>query len=169
MRLISAMMILCLAACATAVGTPYGPADDKGYGYETARIESNRFRITFKGDGATPPAVVEDFALLRAAELSLENGDEWFRVVSRDLSREDKGGVGLGAGVGSGSYGRRGGVNVGVGGNLGTIGSRQFFTARLEILTGSGDAPSDGEVYNAQSVVISIRERMNLLSEASNG
>ncbi|MEL6360018.1 MAG: hypothetical protein AAFR21_02955 [Pseudomonadota bacterium] len=148
--------IILVAACATAKGTPYAPADQKGYGYEDTKIESNRYRVVFAGDGGTPPAVVEDFALLRAAELTRDAGFDWFRVIARDLSAEEKGGVGVGAGVGSGSYGRRSGVSVGVGGDLGTIGARRFFTSRLEILMGSGESPEGIDVYNAASVIESI-------------
>ncbi len=145
------------AGCVTADGTGYGPADAKGYGYEDARIEADRFRVVFRGDGATPADVVEDYALLRAAELTLDNGYDWFRVVSRDVNAEDRGGVGVGAGFGTGSYGSGGGVSVGVGGDLGTVGGRRFFTARLEILAGSGERPGDGEVYDARSVAETIR------------
>jgi len=165
MRMIGLVAALALAGCVTAVGTAYAPAGEKGYGYQDTRIESDRYRIVFSGDGATSPDLVEDYALLRAAELTVENGYDWFRIVSRNLSGEERGGVGLGAGVGSGSYGRRGGVNVGVGGNFGNVGGREFYTARLEILCGSGEQPDDGEVYDARSVMESIRERTSYLSE----
>ena len=146
-----------LAACVTAVGTPYGPADEKGFGYQETKLEADRFRISFSGDGATPVDVVEEYALLRAAELTLENGYDWFRVIGRSIDGDERGGVDVGAGFGSGNYGRRRGVSVGVGGNLGRVGARQFFTARLEILMGKGAQPDDSsEIYDAQSIVDSI-------------
>ncbi|MCA8890124.1 MAG: hypothetical protein KDA46_14915 [Parvularculaceae bacterium] len=154
--------MLALGACATAVGTAYGPADSKGYGYTQTRIEADRYRVSFAGDGATPPELVEDFALLRAAEIAVENGYDWFRVVGRSMDAEEKGGVGLGAGVGTGSYGRSSSVGVGVGGNLGTVGARRFYTARLEVLFGSGDMPADNAgVYDARSVISSISARLD--------
>ncbi len=159
--------MLALGACATAVGTAYGPADSNGYGYTQTRIEADRYRVSFAGDGATPPEVVEDYALLRAAELAVENGYDWFRVVGRSMDAEEKGGVGLGAGVGTGSYGRRSSVGVGVGGNLGTLGARKFYTVRMEVLFGSGDMPDDNTgVYDARSVIDSISARLNA-AEAS--
>ncbi len=148
-----------LAACATAVGTAYAPADSKGYGYTETRVEADRYRVVFSGDGATPVAAVEDYALLRAAELAVENGYDWFRVVGRALDEDEKGGVGLGAGVGGG--GRN--VGVGVGGNLGTVGAKKFYTAKLEALFGKGEKPANdaaGEVYDARSVIETIRGRM---------
>jgi len=156
------LAIICaasLGACATAVGTAYGPADSKGYGYSDTRIESDRYRIVFAGDGATPPEAVEDFAMLRAADLALAGGYDWFRVVSRSMDAEDKGGVGLGAGFGTGSYGRRSAVGVGVSGDLGTIGARRFYTARLEVLMGKGKPPGDAGVYDARSLAGTLRGR----------
>ena len=78
------------------------------------------------------------------------------------MDAEEKGGVGLGAGVGTGSYGRSSSVGVGVGGNLGTVGARRFYTARLEVLFGSGDMPADNAgVYDARSVISSISARLD--------
>lgn len=150
-----------LAACATAVGTAYGPADSKGYGYTQTRIEADRYRVAFAGDGATSPETVEDYAMLRAAELAVENGYDWFRVVGHTMDEAEKGGVGVGAGFGTGSYGRRSGVSVGVGGDLGTVGGRRFYTSRLEVLMGKGDKPDDPAAYDARSLIDSIRARMN--------
>jgi hypothetical protein len=115
--------------------------------------------VIFSGDGATPPEVVEDYALLRAAELAVENGYDWLRIVGRTVDEQQKGGVGLGAGLGGG--GRN--VGVGVGGNLGTVGARRFYTARLEVLFGKGEKPAEdqgGPVYDAHSVIDTIGGRM---------
>lgn len=164
MRLIlAAAATIVVVACATAVGTAYAPADSKGYGYAETRIEADRYRITFAGDGATPPGVVEDYALLRAAELAVENGYDWFRVVGRSMDEAEKGGVGLGAGFGTGSYGRRSSVGVGVGGDLGTVGAKKFYTAKLEAQFGKGEKPSGeagSEIYDARSVIETVRARM---------
>ena len=149
-------LVTVLAACATASGTAYAPADKRGYGYSETRIESDRYRIAFAGDGATPRDRVEAYALRRAAELAVENGYEWFRVAGRSVDAQRKGGVGVGLGGGTGSFGRRGGVGVGVGGDLGTIGDRPFFTARLEVLFGNGEQPEDMEVYDARAVLDSV-------------
>jgi hypothetical protein len=149
------LLLVLLAGCATAVGTPYAPADEKGFGYAATRIEQDRYRIAFAGDGATPAPLVEDFALLRAAELALAGGYDWFRIVSKDVSQEKRGGVGLGAGVGGGGSN----VGVGVGGNFGSVGARKFYTARLEVLMGKGEKPADGETYDARSVAETIRAR----------
>jgi hypothetical protein len=103
-----------------------------------------------------PPEQVEDYALLRAAELAQANGYDWFRVIGRDVSGEQRGGVGVGAGLGSGSYGRRSAVGVGVSGDLGTIGGKDYYTVRMETLFGKGEPPEDGDYYDAADVVARI-------------
>lgn len=147
---------LCIAACTATGPATYGAADAKGFGYEETRIENDRYRITYRGSGGMPPEQVEDYALLRAAELALANDFDWFRVTARDLAGEERGGVSVGAGFGTGSYGRRSSVGVGVGGDLGRIGAQAFYTARLEVLFGEGDKPEDGDVYDAASIANSI-------------
>jgi hypothetical protein len=147
---------LSVVACAAVGPAAYGPADTKGFGYEETRIETDRYRITYGGSGDMPPEQVEDYARLRAAELALANGYDWFRVIGRDISGEQRGGVGIGAGVGGGSYGRSTGVGVGVGGDLGTVGGRDYFTVRLEVLMGEGEPPEDGDYFDARQVVDSI-------------
>jgi hypothetical protein len=158
MKIIFVAALLALAACATAVGTSYQAADAKGYGYSDQRIEADRYRVTFAGDGATPAEAVEDFALLRAAELARAGGYDWFRVISRVVDAEDKGGVGIGAGVGTGSYGRSSGVSVGVGGNVGAVGAKRFYTARLEVLMGKGSTPEGPDYYDAASLISSVEK-----------
>ena len=147
---------LSLAACAAVGPASYGPADSKGFGYQQTQIESDRYRIVYRGSGDMPPEMVEDYGRLRAAEIALENGYDWFRVIGRDISSEQRGGVGVGAGLGGGSYGRSTGVGVGVSGDLGTIGGRDYFTVRLEVLMGEGAPPEDGEYFDARQVMDAI-------------
>lgn len=72
-----------LAACATS--TPYQPAATSGgYGFSEQRIEENRYRITFRGNASTTRDTVENALLYRAAELTLQNGYDYFLVVERD-------------------------------------------------------------------------------------
>lgn len=141
-----------LVACAATGPTEYSPAGTSKFGYSSTKIEADRYRIVYRGSGGMLPEVVEDYALRRAAELSLANGYSWFHVVSRDIIVEQRGGVSIGAGVGSGSYGRHGGTSVGVGGNAGNVGAKDYFTVRMEVLMGESDAPDDGSTYDALSV-----------------
>ncbi len=74
---------LALSACATA--TPYQPAGpDQRNGFSEYRVESNRFRVTFAGNSVTSRETVEAYLLFRAAELTVQNGYDWFETVGRN-------------------------------------------------------------------------------------
>ena len=77
---------LLLAACA-GKPTPYQQAQG-GYGYSEQRIEENRYRVSFAGNSATSRQTVEDYLLYRAAELTVQNGHDWFEVAARDTVQE---------------------------------------------------------------------------------
>lgn len=77
-----------LTACATA--TPYQPAVSDRYGFEEQRIESNRIRITFRGNTVTERETVETYLLYRAAELTLQNGQDYFIVANRDTEEHSQ-------------------------------------------------------------------------------
>ena len=70
-----------LSACAPA--TPYHPAVSDRYGFEEQRIESNRTRITFRGNTLTDRETVETYLLYRAAEITIEQGFDYFIVADR--------------------------------------------------------------------------------------
>lgn len=157
MRLFAILSIAgLLAACAATGPADYTANLGDNFGYTETKIESGRYRIVYRGSGDMPPEMVEDYALRRAAELTLSDGYDWFRVVGRTMDGEERGGVSVGAGVGTGSYGRRGGVSVGVGGDVGRIGAQAYFTSRIEILMGEGEKPEGGETYDAASVLSSF-------------
>lgn len=77
-----------LAACATA--TPYQP-NVKGQavsgGFSETRIESDRYRVAFAGNSLTSRETVERYLLYRAAELTVEQGYDWFSMVERKTDR----------------------------------------------------------------------------------
>ncbi|MBX9575759.1 MAG: hypothetical protein K2X07_08975 [Caulobacteraceae bacterium] len=80
---------LMVSACATA--TAYGPADHGGrYGYSEQRLESDRYRVTFAGNSVTSREQVEMSLLLRAAELTVESGYDWFSTAQRATDRDTR-------------------------------------------------------------------------------
>lgn len=149
---LAGLAVLTLAACATP--TPYGPADARGLGYREQRIESDRFIVTFAGNSATSADAVADAALRRCAELTLQEGYDWFQVVSRrtELTGPRPGsGVSVGVGGVSGSRGSSVGTSVGMSFPLGG-GSGASETA-FEVRMGRGERPEGVDVYDAASVV----------------
>ena len=78
-----------VSACATE--TAYRPATGSGFnrtGYSDIRIEPNRYRVTFAGNTVTDRDVVERYLLFRAAELTLQNGYDYFVMADRDTDRQ---------------------------------------------------------------------------------
>lgn len=76
-----------LAACSSGP-TPYQPAAGYERGYSEQRIESDRYRISFKGNSLTDRETVENYLLYRAAELTLQGGYDVFTVVNRDTDKD---------------------------------------------------------------------------------
>ena len=78
-----------LAACATP--TPYQPnlpGQAASGGYSEMRLEPNRFRVNFAGNSLTSRETVEGYLLFRAAELTLQNGYDWFTIVDRNTEAD---------------------------------------------------------------------------------
>lgn len=59
---------------------PYKVANKAGYGYQETQLGDTQYRVGFKHRGIELSSA-NNYALLRAAELTLENGYDWFEVV----------------------------------------------------------------------------------------
>ena len=82
-------MALGLAACVTA--TPYQPlvpGHGASGGFSDTRLAADRFSVTFRGNSLTSRETVETYLLYRAAELTLEQGGDWFVMVDRQMTRD---------------------------------------------------------------------------------
>jgi hypothetical protein len=80
-----------LAGCATP--TPYQPnipGQAQSGGYSEVRIEPNRWRVTFSGNSLTSRETVEGYLLFRAAELTVQQGFDWFTVVDRNTDKDTR-------------------------------------------------------------------------------
>jgi hypothetical protein len=80
-----------LAACATA--TPYQPnipGQSVSGGFSELRLEPDRFRVTFAGNSLTSRETVEGYLLYRAAELTTQQGYDWFEIVDRATDRQTR-------------------------------------------------------------------------------
>jgi len=97
---------LWLGAC-TLDPTPYQPLGDAG-GYEEARLQPNVYRVSFRGNRATPETTVLDYLYLRCAELTKDAGFPYF-VIVEDYGRTKTDYAprpGMDVGVGVGTYSR---------------------------------------------------------------
>lgn len=82
--LIALAAAVTLSACATQpIYRPVG-VDGARTGYAEQRIDSDRYRVSFQGNSLTSRERVETGLLLRAAELTRENGYDWFATTNRN-------------------------------------------------------------------------------------
>lgn len=80
---------LLVAGCATE--TAYRPATGSGFyrtGYTDRQVETNRWLVTFAGNSVTDRDTVERYLLFRAAELTLQQGYDYFVMVDRSTDRQ---------------------------------------------------------------------------------
>lgn len=148
---------LTLSACASLA--PYGPQQSaRGQGFSEQQIETNRFRVVYNGVGA--PGPVADRALFRAAQLTVDQGYDWFEVTQRwiDGRPDSAGGVrpSVSIGAGGGRYGgwSTSGVGVGLGFDLS---GPQPTSTTLEIVMGHGAMPDRPDAYDARRVQDALR------------
>jgi hypothetical protein len=81
-RILIAACLAALSACA-ATPTPYQPYVKSDGGFTETQIETNRVRLTFKGNSLTDRETVETYMLYRAAEVTLANNFDYFVVADR--------------------------------------------------------------------------------------
>ena len=77
-----------LAACETA--TPYqpvAPGNRQAGGYSEYKIDAAHWRVTFAGNSLTSRETVERYLLYRAAELTLQQGYDWFVTTDRHTDK----------------------------------------------------------------------------------
>jgi hypothetical protein len=180
--LVATVAALALSACATA--TPYQPVGTgRAGGYAEQRLENDRFRVSFSGNSVTSREDVEAGLLLRAAELTTENGFDWFATVNRATDRDTRF-QGTGAGYPGGPFGSP--FYSGFGGYWGPSwryygrnglwspwgdpfwGRSDFdvrqvdrYEATSEILMGKGPKPaSDPNAFDARDVIANLGARV---------
>ncbi|UTA48745.1 hypothetical protein L1F30_04175 [Simiduia sp. 21SJ11W-1] len=161
--LITAVLIsLALAGCASHSG--YKAAKGGSYGYSETEISENRYRIDYKAK-SRQVSKAKNYALLRAAELTQEQGFDWFVVVDRE-TRVEKSEERVNTSMQTGqtvtkSCGLLGCTTqtrpntqygVGVSSSLGT----DEAVASLEIRMGKGVKPASGDVYDAREIQASL-------------
>jgi len=99
---------LLVAGCATE--TTYRPATGQGFsrtGYSDRRIKDNRFLVSFAGNSVTSRDTVERYLFFRAAELTLQQGYDYFLMADRDTNLQSRtfSTPGIGGGFGYGGFG----------------------------------------------------------------
>ena len=82
---------LALAGCMSA--TPYRPATGSGFareGYSERQVEPTRFEVMFAGNSMTDRDTVERYLLFRSAELTVQQGYDYFVMADRDTDKKSR-------------------------------------------------------------------------------
>jgi|GEM_PF-101458 len=166
-----AMAVFLLAACASSRSL-YVPAADNGdIGYTESRLSADRYRVVYKGDSGTPLETVQDYALLRAAELTVAQNFDWFEVAERSSTP-----------ISEQPNTARAAVQVSTGStrqtNCGLLGCtttqtqsapafpqsqvefserEQSYVSSIEVLMGEGSHERSADIYDPRDVIASIR------------
>lgn len=160
-----------LAAAAVLVGcasssVDYSPADGPGAeGYSERAISSDRYSVTFVGDSSTELATVQDYALLRAAELTVQKNYDWFSVASREtveLGDEGRDSVQVTqtthTSTSCGLIGCRTTTSPGFAATeLRSVGESKYFSTTLEVVMRESDGEDN---YDAREIIETIRQRI---------
>lgn len=87
----AAAVVLVAASCTSA--TPYQPyrpefAGGVHGGFSEQRLAPDRFLVRFHGNELTSRDRVEGYLLYRAAELTVQNGHDWFAIIDRHTEHD---------------------------------------------------------------------------------
>lgn len=83
MKLLISMFVAGLLLTGCASQPDYHQAKNGGFGYSQSQLSDTQYRIHFKARG-DDKAKAMDYAMLRAAEVTLEAGYNWFTVNHQD-------------------------------------------------------------------------------------
>jgi hypothetical protein len=86
---------LALAAALAGCATPYQSLSWPLGGYEEVKTGEKSYMIQFRGNGVTSLTTANDFARLRAAELTLERGFRFFTIPTDQKLADSEQGAGI--------------------------------------------------------------------------
>ncbi|AFV00480.1 CC0125/CC1285 family lipoprotein [Simiduia agarivorans] len=163
--IVISIVALMTVGCASSNG--YKQAKGNGYGYTDTALTENRYRINYKAK-SHQSAKAKNYALLRAAELTLDQGYDWFVVVDRETrveKTEDRFSTSMqtgqtvtkSCGLLSCTTQVHPSTQYGVGMSSGNGADEAI--ASLEIRMGKGVKPASGDVYDAMEIKDSLGKR----------
>src|SRR5690625_1833823 len=156
MRLLLLSLVFAVGACAGGGPTPYQPAERPGgLGYSDEALSPDSYRVQVSGNSLTSRARVEDYLLLRAAEITLREGYDHFLLRDRQTDSDtivryyDSWGPGWGPGWAWRPYwggyyggGSRFGTGLGMSFGGGPSGQQTRYSTRADIQMYRGLPPS---------------------------
>ncbi|MGH1471668.1 MAG: CC0125/CC1285 family lipoprotein [Cellvibrionaceae bacterium] len=155
------LLAVTLVACSSR--PVYSPAEKSGnVGFYESKLTDDRYRVTFIGYPSTSGDDVQNYVLLRAAELTLQNNFDWFKVINRTTTEKSQYSeptwtIGLSSGCypfGCRAIGSRwySGLRV----NSENYSDR--YKASIEILMGKEKPADPSKVYDARELEKNLRK-----------
>ncbi|MDT0497681.1 hypothetical protein RM530_09935 [Algiphilus sp. W345] len=158
---IGALLLSAITISACSTTTPYQPLRN-GYGYSDQKLESNRYRISFSGNSSTPRDTVENYLLYRAAELTLQSGNDYFVLVDNSTEADTRYRQSINAYSGFGHYYWYPSVAVSSGDSYPIT----SYEASANIQVFSGEKPADNpQAFDARDVRANLQPLVTLPSE----
>lgn len=165
------------AGCATPTAyQPLDPQHRSAGGYSEQQIETDRFRVSFRGNSLTSRETVETYLLYRAAELTLAQGFDWFIMADRNTERRSRTYIDRPFGPGPWGYWGPHWSYHGRGfgwrswdpywgdpfwGDTVDVRTVDRYEATAEIVMDRGRKPdNEARAFNARSVIENLRERI---------
>lgn len=148
-----------LSGCATA----YQQQGFSG-GYSETQLAPDVFRVNFKGNGYTSAERTQDFALLRAAESSLEKGFRYFALLDGSASSKTSTFITPGSSTTTGSFSGVGN-SVSYSGQSTYTPGQMFFISKPEaglLVKGFTTQPKDVYTFDAEFLRQSLKRKYNL-------
>lgn len=154
---------LFLAGCTTS----YQEVGFSG-GYDELKIADNLYKVSFSGNGYTSGKRVEDFAMLRSAELTIQNGFKYFIFLDGEteyMSQTQVSPVYTDTNATINTYGNSAQLNARStthGGNVNTITKAK----RENTVMMFNERPDGILVYEAKSIWEQLSQRYDIKTEA---
>ena len=150
--ILSTAATLLLAGCSSSPKA-FGPAYNSDFGYRNTQIQNDRFRVSYTSRDLHKS---RDFALLRAAQITQNEGYSHFQIINGETYDNGPNAIGthLGIGLGGGRY-NRSGINLGVHDVARTL-EGQKVTETIEVILLSSAPANDPNVFSAQSIIKNI-------------
>lgn len=81
-------ILILISLLTLSCASSYAPNGRMG-GYSEMQLADNVFKVSFKGNAYTDPERATDFALLRSAEVAIENGYGYFQITDSYNGKEN--------------------------------------------------------------------------------
>ena len=157
------ILIIFVLIFAQSCATTYQKSGFSG-GYSETQLDTNVFKVSFRGNSYTGRERVADFTLLRSAELALKNDYQYFAIIdynsytSRSSHTTPVTSYTTGSAYGSGGYTYDGAVTT-------TTGGQTYHTSKpssSNTIVCFKEKPESTFSYNANFIYKSITEKYDI-------